>query len=441
MPNPQIPNSVVNILDRLKKSGHQAYIVGGAVRDMCLCRPVTDWDVATSACPQEIRALFHDIRHFVLKECTITLVTEGGHFEVSAFKGTRNRIQDDLAYRDFTINAMAYDPETDEILDSYGGQKDLARKRITATCDARARLVEDPVRLMRAARFAAELGFDIHPETRKIMAQTAPILAGVPAERVRDELVKTLMSPRPSRGLNIMRQTGLFKAFLPELLEGYLKQQGGHHHHTIFRHILETVDQVKADPVLRLTALFHDMAKPRVRKKIHGKWCFYGHEEAGADLCEQIMERLRFSKDLTQKVTHLVRHHMIQYQTEWTGAAIRRLMRRVGTDLMMDLLEFRRADISAHESDADAGLRLLDELRERISRSTQKQEPTQIRNLAIDGLKVMEILGMPQGPVIGKILNNLLDMVTDNPDLNTEKGLVGALMQMEIGPAKRFFCK
>lgn len=423
---PIIPRFVAIILNRLKNAGHQAYVVGGAVRNMYLSRPVMDWDVATSASPEEIKTIFRDLRLFALKKGTVTLVDSGRHFEVTAFRGPKNQIRDDLAHRDFTINAMAYTVEANEILDYHGGREDMVRRLIRATGNPKGRFTEDPLRMLRAVRLAVELKFRIDIRTQEAIADKARLLGNVATERIREELMKILLSPQPSRGFKIMRRTGLLEFFLPELLEGYLKQQNSCHQYTIFRHIMETIDRAEAVPVLRLTALFHDIAKPRVREKIGGRWRFLGHEKASAVMCEEIMDRLRFSSDTIQKVANLVRHHMIGYHSGWSDGAVRRLIRRVGQDQIMDLMRFRQADILAHGLHSQ-GLSLLKDLRGRVEALSKSRIVTKPRDLAIGGHKVMEILGISPGPEVGNILKKLVEKVTDDPGLNTEAGLVEIL--------------
>ena len=341
----------MTIIERLHDSGYQSYIVGGMVRDISLKRPVTDWDVATAAHPEKIRSIFRDVRNFSLRHDTVTLVDGAHHYEVTTFRGSEgfgHTIEEDLAYRDFTINAMAYDPDRKTILDPHGGKKDILRKLVRSVGDPKDRFQEDPLRLLRAVRLAAELKFKIEQRTLESLSMMAGYLAYVAQERISDELMKILMSPKPSVGFNLMVRTGILKAFLPELLEGYRKRQNRHHRYTIFRHIMETVDRVEPDTILRLTALFHDIAKPRVRKKIKGEWRFLRHEEASATLTGEIMERLRFSKRLMRHVVNLVEHHMIWYDSEWSNGAVSRLIRRVGPDNIDRLLSFRRADLIAH---------------------------------------------------------------------------------------------
>ncbi len=424
------PTFVTFILSRLKDSGHQAYIVGGAVRNLCLDRPITDWDVTTSASPDEIKKIFRNTKLFALKHETVTLVDSGKHFEITPFRGQQNSIKDDLAHRDFTINAMACDMEKAEMMDFHAGRKDLARKLIRTTGDPKERFREDPLRILRAARFASELGFRIDNDTKDVMKDMASMLGSVTPERIRDELMKILMSPKPSTGFTIMRRADLLKHVIPELLEGYRKQQNHFHNYTIFRHVMETVDRVEPVPLLRLTALLHDIAKPRVRKKIRGEWRFYGHEKASADLAGEIMGRLRFSKDMIQKTTNLIRHHMVDYDSQWTDGAIRRLIRRIGQSQIMDLLILRKADILAHGLQ-DPNLNLLTELKERIDKLGKSPVVTKTQDLAIDGRQVMDALGIPSGSEVGNILTKLVEKVTDKPELNTEKRLLAVLESLK----------
>lgn len=425
-----IPEFVSFILKRLKDAGHQAFIVGGAVRDACLNRPTFDWDVATSAIPQEITEVFNDTRHFSLKHGTVTLVDSGNHFEVTPFRGKKQSLDEDLSLRDFTIDAMAFDPETGLIIDPFGGVVDISRKLITAVGNPGSRFQEDPLRLLRAVRLSTELKFRIEKQTLKSLAFQAHLLHSVAPERIREELIKILMSPKPSTGFNLMVNTGLLRQFLPELLEGYLKRQNAYHRYTIFRHIMETVDCVEPDPVLRLTALLHDIAKPRVRKKIAGVWRFYNHEQESAVLAAKILDQLKFSKDMIRKVTSLIRHHMIAYDSGWSDAAVRRLIRRVGPEDISDLIVFLRADIIAHGIN-NQDLNLLKELEQRIEDQVEGHVATNTRDIAIDGHEIIKILEIPSGPAVGKILADLMEKITDHPELNTREKLRGLLEEIK----------
>ncbi len=430
----KIPEFVLAILNRLKDSGHQAVIVGGAVRDMLMRRSVSDWDIATSARTERIISLFRDTSHFTLKHDTVTLVEDGELYEVTPFRNAVDdgkTLEEDLGSRDFTVNAMAYDPLEDQVIDPHDGRSDISRKVVRAVGDPRDRFLEDPLRLLRAVRVATELRFKIEDVTRGVVTDMADQIAGVAKERVRDELMKILVCTRPSTGFNLMKRTALLEFFLPELLEGCgRKQNPRYHRYTIYKHVMETVDRVEADPVMRLTALLHDIGKPRVREKIAGIYRFYGHEEASARLAREIMGRLKFSKELVGRVSHLIRHHMIGYDSKWGDSAVRRLIRRVGPEQMDRLLAFRRADILAHGIE-DNQIDVLSELEARVGQMIGKPMAVTPGDLAVDGHTVMGALNLSPGPRIGKILEQLTEKVIDHPSWNTREKLLDLLAEMK----------
>ena len=429
-----IPEFIMIVVETLHASGHQAYIVGGAVRDYCLQRMVTDWDVATSATPEEIKSTLEDMRNFSLKHGTVTFVHLGRCYDVTTFRGSKgfgSSLQEDLGHRDFTINAMAYDETRRKILDPHGGRDDLLLRIVRAVGSPKERFREDPLRLLRAVRLAAELGFRIESKTLETISKMAGELDSVAPERIREELMKILLCQRPSLGFNLMLRVGLLKQILPELLEGYRKKQDPSHRYTIYRHVMETLDQVEAEPVQRLTALLHDIAKPRVRRKIDGEFSFSGHERKSAHLGREIMKRLKFSHDIIGRVTHLVAHHMSTsgYDSTWSDGALRRLIRGVGSENMDHLLAFREANVRAHGL-GDEKIDLFSDLRKRIEGLRREGLPLKPGDLAIDGNEVMEILGLPQGPEVGRILEELLDMVTERPELNRKGDLTALVKQM-----------
>jgi tRNA nucleotidyltransferase (CCA-adding enzyme) len=431
--NPQrIPAFVLSIIHRLHGAGFNAYVVGGAVRNALMDRPVADWDIATSASNEEIGSIFHNVRHFSLKHETVTLVHEKSHYEVTTMKASNLRtgaVEEDLGHRDFTINAMAYDPSKEFIVDPFDGREDLDNRIIRAVGDPVDRFTEDPLRLIRAIRLSIELGFKIESGTWKDIVNMSSQLTLASPERIRDELMKILLVRRPSPGFRLLARSGLLKAFLPELMEGMLMRQNHWHRYTIFRHIMETIDRVEPDPVLRLAALFHDIAKPRVREaKGNGEFRFHGHAEASALLAAEIMDRLRFSKETARAVTNLIVHHMVEYDRNWTDGAIRRLIRRFIPDPIDRLLTLRRADLLAHgviNNDLD----LLVELEERVHALSQEPPVGHVGNLALDGQKVMDVLGISPGPEVGRALDFLMEKVTDQPELNTEETLKKLLQE------------
>jgi len=328
----KIPDIVLDISGKLLKNGYQAFIVGGAIRDSLRGCQAKDWDVATNAKPDRIRDLFPEMTSFNLKHGTVTLVFKGRHFEVTTFRGGGGfgeSIEEDLAHRDFTVNAMAYDITNKKIIDPFGGEMDMTKKVVRAVLNPSERFQEDPLRMMRAIRLSLELGYAIEPETLTAIKAMAEAIDIVARERIRDELVKILLFKKPSKGLNLMRKSGLLKRILPELVEGYRKRQNNYHKYTIYRHTMETVDSIDRDPILRLSALFHDIAKPRVREKISGRWRFFGHAAASAELTREIMMRLKFSNDRITRVTYLITHHMFEYKQELSDRAVRRFIKRV----------------------------------------------------------------------------------------------------------------
>jgi len=430
----EMPPFVRTILERLRGSGHRAYLVGGAIRDTLIRRPATDWDVATSAPLERIEKIFEDIRNFTLRHDTLTLIQDGRQYEVSVYRGagkTGRTLEEDLGHRDFTINAMAFDDERGALIDPNEGQGDIRRARIRAVGDPADRFMEDPLRLLRAVRLAAELGFKVEEKTGRVLSEMAGEIRTVAAERIRDELMRVLMCRRPSGGLRLLVRTGLMGQVLPELMEGYRRRQNHHHRYTIFRHVMETVDLVEAEPLLRLAALFHDIAKPRVREKQGGAYRFIGHAEASARLAEEIMDRLRFGKAVIGRVAHLIGTHMaaVDYDSRWGDGALRRLIIRVGPENMERFLSLRRADLLAHGVD-DGKLGLLSEFEKRAKALMEGPLASQTRDLAIDGTRVMDILGLAPGPEVGRILNLLMEEVTDRPARNTEEGLCALLREM-----------
>lgn len=418
-----IPDIVLEISDRLIKNGYKAFIVGGAVRDSMLGCDVKDWDVATNASPDRIKNLFHYMSSFDLKHGTVTLVSRGRHFEVTTFRGKKKismNIEEDLSHRDFTLNAMAYDITNNSIIDPFYGQRDIKKKTIRAVGSALERFQEDPLRMMRAIRFSLELRYIIDPHTLNAIHLMKADIDKVSIERIRDEFLKILATEKPSVGFNILRKTGLLTYIMPELLEGYRKRQNDYHKYTIYRHIMETIDCVERDPILRLSALFHDISKPRVREKIDGKWRFYNHTSCSAELARDIMMRMKFSNEWINIVTGLVSNHMFDYRKDLSDKAIRRFLKKVGIDNIDRLINLRRADNLAHGWKTVPEKRLND-FKERIDALKKKSPPLTISDLKINGNDVMNELTINPGPDVGRILNRLLEAVIEEPELN-EKG-------------------
>jgi len=427
----EIPSFVRFILKRLRQNNFKAFVVGGALRDAILGRNIIDWDISTNANVSEIKSVFSDIRQYALKHETVILVQSKSLFEITVMKragDSKLNINNDLSRRDFTINAMAYDDIKGIILDPHDGIMDIKNKIVRGVLDPNQRFREDPLRLLRAVRIAAELRFEIEDKTLDCMSLTAEKLKAVSVERIRDEFLRILLAEKPSKWINILRKTGVIKEVIPELLEGYRKKQNKWHRYTIYKHIMMTVDNVASMTVLRLAALLHDVAKPRVREKINGKFHFYNHEKISATVAQEIMERLRFSNETIKKVINLITYHMIAYNRDWTDGAVRRLIKRAGNDNVEDLIKLRRADILAHGID-HGELDLLDELEQRIGQIGRKISILNVSDLAIDGKKIMKILDFKQGPSVGNAMKMLHEIVIDNPELNTEEKLTEILIE------------
>ncbi len=425
----RIPREVDFILNRLYEAGYEAYIVGGAIRDWLLKKRITDWDITTSATSDTIKRIFRDRTIFSLKHDTVTVVIKGKNYEITPFKG--DHLMADLLHRDFTINAMAYDPKRKVLIDPINGRCDLEKKIIRATVDPYARILEDPLRMLRAIRFSVELDFKIHKKTIDAIGSLSYLINNVSKERIRDELLKLLISHRPSQGIRLMCNLGLMRYIIPELIESQGIRQNKHHRYTVFNHILIALDMVEPKPVLRLSALFHDIGKPRTKKKINRRVTFRGHEEKSANMAKAIMRRLRFSKEMIERVSILVKEHMINYRPEWGDAAIRRLIKRVGRELIILLISLRKADLMAHGVDKEDELILLKELEGRVKREIDKGFIYSLRDLKINGYAIMKELGLSQGPEVGRILKKLYEKVLENPELNRPDILISIAKKLK----------
>jgi tRNA nucleotidyltransferase (CCA-adding enzyme) len=415
-----LPPIVKAIVGRLKDAGFEAYVAGGAVRDLVMDRTPADWDVATSAPSKDVAALFSHLTSFSLQHGTVTLMDKGKHYEVSTYKGSAGTIEDDLAHRDFTINAMALDAEEGRVIDPHGGREDVKMRLVRAVGVPEDRFHEDPLRLLRAVRLRAQLDFTIDGRTLDAISGMATLLAGVAKERIREEMIRLLTSAKPSQGFQDMVYTGLLEEVLPELMGGYGKGEGPLEGQSVFGHIMETVDRVHPGAVLRLAALFHDIPEPGAKEK---------HEVEGARIAEEVMRRLRFSERMICQVTHLVRHHTDArgYDSSWDESSVRRLIIGIGADHLASFFLLGRADLESQGMDTH----LLSELEERVSATLKTGFPHRVQDLKVDGRKVMEICGINEGPEVGRILKALFEDVLDHPEWNTEEKLLERLQEMK----------
>jgi len=438
----KFPSGALKIIKTLKQKGHQAYLVGGCVRDLLLNLPVKEWDITTSAKPEEVSHLFHKVVPTGIEYGTVTCLVDDGTYEVTTFRSDEKYVDGrhpsnvaftddickDLSRRDFTINAMAYDPETHELLDNFEGQQDLKKKLIRTVGDPIDRFSEDGLRSVRACRFAAKLDFKIEKETLAAIPKTLKVTKKVALERIHDELVKMLAADKPSIGFELMRQSGLLKLILPELEECVdVAQPPNFHKYDVYWHSLYACDAAPKDNLsLRLAALLHDISKPECKVD----YTFYNHDKQGAAVTEKILKRLKFSNAEIKKVSNLVAHHMFNYTAEWTDAAVRRFIRRIGgLQNVPDLFAIRRADASAMES--EIGVSYLAELQQRIDKIVAEEHALDVSDLKVNGEDVMKTLKVKPGPKVGQVLHELLEKVLDDPKLNDREPLIKLIKDHE----------
>jgi poly(A) polymerase/tRNA nucleotidyltransferase (CCA-adding enzyme) len=325
------------------------------------------------------------------------------------------------------MNAMALNPLDNILIDPFEGQKDIASRVIRAVGDPLVRFAEDKLRMLRAVRFASVLSFSIEDETLQAVEALARDIKTVSMERITAEIEKLLLSPVPSTGIEFLRETGLLEVILPELLEGWGMEQNRHHEFTVYYHTMKALDSVPPEPTLRWAALLHDISKPRTKQGEH----FYGHEKSGAKLAGEIMLRLKLPNRTIKAVTHLIRHHMINYNPKWSGAAVRRLINRVGADALGSLLELHKADMEA-KGVTDTGedkMGRYNEFRRRVEDELRAGRPATVGDLAVNSHDIAAVLG-GSGPFVGKVLTELLKQVVERPEMNNRDDLLSMAREM-----------
>jgi len=448
----EIPSHIAEITYTLAKRGFASYLVGGCVRDLLMRKAPKDWDITTDATPEQIAESFPKT-FYENTFGTVTVVNETAedeslrHVEITPFRQETKYsdkrhpdqviftkdLQSDLARRDFTINAIAYDPAKKEIIDPYDGQKDIKDKIVRAVGKPEERLAEDPLRIMRGVRLAVELGFTINIETMVAMVKNSSDLKFIAQERIRDEFCRILNTKDLMPGIIILQKIGALKQFLPELEEGIGIKQNGDHIYEVWEHTLR-VAQHAADrdwPLhVRLSALFHDIGKPRTRKWSDEKkdWTFYGHDVVGAKMTRKLMERMRFTRNITETVEKLVRNHMFFSDIDKiTLSAVRRIIRNVGRENVWDLMKVRNCDRigMGRPKESPYRLRKYESMIEEALR-----DPTSVKMLKIKGENVLRETSLAPGPKIGYILHALLEEVLDNPELNTEETLTARAKEL-----------
>ncbi len=454
----KIPKEVLSIVKTLQEAGFEAYLVGGCVRDLLLNRVPKDWDVTTNADPEKIQGLFEHT-YYENEYGTVGVVNDDTedktlkNIEVTPYrlesKYSDNRrpdsvkfsdkLEDDLKRRDFTMNAIAYDPANDSLVDPYDGQKDIKDNIIRTVGKPEDRFGEDALRILRAVRFETELQFKIEKETEKAIQKTANTLEKIAIERIKDEFVKIIMSENPMDGIISLHQLDILKYIIPELEEGLGEKQKGAHVYTIWEHNLRAV-QHSADrefPLhVRLGALLHDIGKPATKRfdKEKKENTFYGHEVVGARITKKIMKRLRFSGEISDVVVKLVRNHLFFSDIEQiTLSAVRRIIRNVGPENVWDLMKVRACDRIGMGRPVEKPYRLR-QYHAMIDQAMK--DPVSVGMLKLKGDELMKLLGEKPGPKIGWILHALLEEVLDDPGLNTEEYLQKRAKELAKLPEK-----
>ncbi len=431
-----LPDKVHKIIKTLTAAGYEAYAVGGCIRDSILGREPNDWDITTSAKPEETKRLFLRTVDTGIRHGTVTVLLDREGFEVTTYRidgvyeDARHpkevtftaSLEEDLRRRDFTVNAMAYNEETG-LVDIFGGMQDIENRIIRCVGNAEERFTEDALRMLRAVRFSAQLGYRIEDTTKEAIRKLAPNLKLISAERIQAELVKLVVSPHPEY-LRTAYETGITKQILPEFdfcME--TDQNNPHHCYSVGEHILHSMQETDPDKVLRLGMLFHDIGKPQTltideEGISHNK----GHAVVGEKMARRILRRLKFDNDTTDKVTKIVRYHDMEINL--VPGNVRRALNRVGEDIFPLLFAVRYADVMA-QSDyhREEKLDKLEKLRQLYDEICRNQDCLGLKDLAVTGTDLI-VLGMEPGRKIGETLRGLLELVLEEPERNTREELL-----------------
>lgn len=442
----KIPNEILNIYKRIEESNFEIYFVGGCVRNLIMNISVKDWDLTTNATPEEISRLFEN-SYYKNDFGTVSIPLKNNEIvEITTYRteyGFSNKrhpdkvewgksIEEDLERRDFTMNAIAMNIINDRVnfVDPFDGRSDIEKRIIRSVGDPKERFKEDALRLMRAIRFASQLNFDIEENTGREIKADAHLISEISNERIRDELLKIMGSPDPSKGILLLKESGILELILPELTEGIGVSQvrpGRHHTTDVFTHnLLSLKFTTSSDPIVRFATMLHDVGKPKViGQDKDGLVTFYNHEIAGAKIAYEICQRLRFSKKDTSKVVNLIRWHMFSVNENLSDAGIRRFIRRIGVENVADMMDLRIGDRLGGGTQTAESWRLK-KFKERVA-GELAPKPFSINDLAIDGNDIMKELGIKPGPEIGKILQKLFEEVDEDLSKNNREFLLERL--------------
>ncbi len=447
--NLALPKEILEVMDNFSKAGYEIYVVGGVVRDLLLGKPTYDWDFTTNATPEQIMELYPDA-FYDNKYGTVGLKNDSARpYEITTYRRefgyTDNRrpdtvewgqnLEEDLSRRDLTINAMALrqaQGKQPELIDPFSGQLDIKNKLIRAVGDPNERFAEDALRMMRAVRIAAQLGFSIEQETLQAITRNSFLIKNIAAERIKDELFKLMASPYPADGYLLLHNSGLGEHILPEMDATFGVEQktvGRHHIYDVGTHSVEALRNCKSsDSVTRLATLIHDSGKVKTQRIRNGQITFYNHEMESARIAENIAERLRFSKDQKDKFVRLVRWHQFSVDEHQTDSALRRFIKNVGPENLEDMLALRVGDRLGGGA-TETSWR-LEEFKQRLLEV--QQQPFTIPDLKISGLDVMKIKNVPSGPLVGKYLQLLFDEVVEKGLANEKEVLANRLKDITL---------
>ena len=440
-----MPEKAKKVVNTIQAAGFEAYVVGGCVRDSILGRQPQDWDITTSAKPEQVKALFPRTIDTGLQHGTVTVMQDREGFEVTTYRidgeyeDSRHpkevvftpNLEEDLKRRDFTINAMAYNEEKG-LVDIFGGMEDIRFGRIRCVGRAEERFGEDALRMLRAIRFSAQLGYEIDEETKQGIRRLAPTLKNISAERIQTELVKMLVSPHPDY-LRTAYDMGVTKVFFPEFDRAMeTEQHHPHHMYSVGEHILHSLAYVSADKVLRLTMLLHDIGKPdTLTIDEQGITHFYNHESLSAEMAKGILRRLKFDNDTINMVYKLVMYHDYGNSVEPTLQIVRRAMNKIGEDAFPALFQVKYADMMA-QSDylRDEKLKRLENWKRLYTEICEKEQCVSLKTLAVTGSDLIAA-GMKPGKELGEVLQKLLQLVLDDPSCNTKDKLLAEAQRLQ----------
>ena len=434
----ELPEKAKYIIDTITQAGYEAYIVGGCVRDVILGRTPEDWDITTSAKPEQVKALFRRTIDTGIQHGTVTVMLDKEGFEITTYRidgkyeDSRHpkevtftpNLAEDLKRRDFTINAMAYNEEAG-LIDLFGGMEDIERKMIRCVGDARERFREDALRMMRAIRFSAQLGYTIEEQTKEAIRELAPNLKNISAERIQVELVKLLVSPHPDY-LRIAYDTGVTKVIFPEFDKAMeTPQNHPHHQYNVGEHTLRSLSCVEPDKHLRLAMLFHDIGKPgTLTVDAEGITHFHNHAAVGEELTKSVLRRLKFDNDTVDTVSKLVRYHDYGNGVNPDMQIVRRAMNKIGEDIFPMLFPVKYADLMAQSAyKRQEKTDMLEKWKALYEQIVAQNQCVSLKTMAVTGSDLIAA-GMKPGRELGIMLNTLLDLVLENPQNNTKEFLL-----------------